>query len=549
MEVDTEKRGWTHIPFICLLLVLAIYLGIKTFHDAGWSGWKMGSAQTLLTVDYWDRDGIIDHKILFIPMGYSRAATYLDEPSLRHHARGIVTGSFIGRRLYYTHYPPGYLIPSYLLKKIGADSRSSFRLLGLGISLGALILMYASFNIIARPFIAFIGALYYGISTTFLNYADSLANQPIDDLLRFLIVFLSLRSFSRKDGGWKGFGLIWALYFVLTITSYDSVFFIFIWLLGLDIIRWLSRDDRTVGNLPLKRWALLAIAPVSAFGLQQLQNLWYLGWHDLLLDLKGSFLARAGHGEGNIRLVRVGKYLKLLTGMSEGLAVAILAILTYAFVYLKKKSEYKWPDLRLLVLFFIAGAAYPLVFTKTSELIYQGRQFVPVVSLLVGISVFMLFKGPSVIKALAVRKRAAVINLTLLGFALLVLFGAQVKGSFAYLVEWPNNSTDKDIIENSRDVGRMSQKDAIIFHVNRDFKKENPQPSLDLEYYSGRLVLNFRNPAQFKIDYERIKELASEPFDAILITPHADVINEYLPLSKNREIRKIGDIYALLIEW
>src|SRR3989304_837041 len=115
-----------HLPFLALLLVLSIYLGLKTFPEEGWSGWEEGSAQTLLTpppLDHWDKDGAFNHKLFFIPIGMSGIVKYLDEPELRQHARGTVTGYLIGRRPYYTPHPPGYLLPLALLKKAGGDER------------------------------------------------------------------------------------------------------------------------------------------------------------------------------------------------------------------------------------------------------------------------------------------------------------------------------------------------------------------------------------------------------------------------------------------
>lgn len=274
---------------MALVVLLTVYLGLKTLPEDGWSGWGEQSAQTLLSIEHWAQDGFLENKLLFVPVGYSKVARYLDDPSLRHHARGTVTGYLIGKRLYYTHYPSGYMIPFALLRKAGVTERYAFRLLGLSFSIAALFLMYVFFNRISDSTVAFFGALYYGLSTMFLDFADSLANQPIDDLLRFAVLAVSVSAYGRAEARGSRVLVIWFLFLALSLSSCDSTLFIFAWLIGLDIAAWLS--DREAA-LPWKRWLFYLSAPVIAFSAQMLQNWWYLGWEDLFLDLKGVVMSR-----------------------------------------------------------------------------------------------------------------------------------------------------------------------------------------------------------------------------------------------------------------
>ena len=192
-----------HIAFIILCLILFAYLGAKTLPENGWSGWGIFSAQTLLSSKHWVNDGFIKSKLLFIPIGYSKIVQYLDQPEMRQHARGTTTGGLIGNRLYYTHYPSGYLIPYALLMKLGFQQRYWFRLLALIFSFSALILLYVFFNLITKnSLVSFFAISYYALSTMFLDYADSLANQPIDDLLRaaiFVVSMLAIRAVSLRN--------------------------------------------------------------------------------------------------------------------------------------------------------------------------------------------------------------------------------------------------------------------------------------------------------------------------------------------------------------
>ncbi len=255
-----KKALKTHIWFVVLLLILAVYSGLKTLPEDGWDGWgDAGSAGTMMTMKQWATDGMFYHKFLFIPMGYSKIIRYLDEPKISHLARGTVVGGLVGQWTHYNHYPSGYLIPSGILAKLGFESRHWFRLLALLFSLAGLVLFYAFFCRISNKIIAFLAVLYYGGSIAFLDFASDLANHPIDDFFRFLILFLSVLAVRAVDNikKYKIYNIfLWLCYFLLAISSYDSTFFIFVWLVGLDII--------TFRKFLWKKCLLFASAPVAS---------------------------------------------------------------------------------------------------------------------------------------------------------------------------------------------------------------------------------------------------------------------------------------------
>ena len=543
-----------HLPFLALLLVLSIYLGLKTFPEEGWSGWEEGSAQTLLTLDHWDKDGAFNHKLFFIPIGMSGIVKYLDEPELRQHARGTVTGYLIGRRLYYTHYPPGYLFPFALLKKAGVDERYGFRLLSLGISLAALALMYAAFNQVSTPVFAFTAALYYGVSTMFLDYADSLANHPIDDLLRFAIIFLSLFALKKDEAGRGRYTVaVWALYFMLAASSYDSVIFIFVWLVGLDYLRWLGSKDRAGKGIPIKRWLLFAAAPAITFTLQLLQNWWYLGWDDLVLDIKGVLLYRVGNSSSSGKFWLRGKELlntvHMMTGLSYYYALPALALLAASCVYLRKRIFGRLPGLDIFVLFLIAGSAFAMVFAQTSDLKYQGRQLAPAISLIVAMGFFILIKIASGPRVLLNRKPGvSVAFFAALVLSISVLSFGQVKRTVKYVMDWPNNVIDVETMRIFKSLGRMSEGDMIIASIVPDYSFDNPQPLPRWEYYAGRTVLTFRTPDLFLKDLQILKRRAQGPFDVAILTPNDDVIQLLLPILGGRVQVFDSGHYALFVK-
>ena len=544
----------SHLPFLALLLVLSVYLGSKTFPEEGWSGWEEGSAQTLLTLEHWDKDGAFEHKLLFIPIGMSGIVKYLDEPGLRQHARGTVTGSLIGRRLYYTHYPPGYLFPFALLKKAGVDERYGFRLFSLGISLAALALMYAAFNQVSNPLFAFTSTLYYAVSTMFLDYADSLANHPIDDLLRFGIILISLLAL-KKDGAQrrKYTAAIWALYFILAASSFDSLLFIFIWLVGLDYIGWLGSKDRARRGIPLKRWALFAAAPLITVTLQFLQNWWYLGWDDLVLDIKGVLLYRMGDSSQSGKFWLRGKELlntfQMMTGLWYYYAIPALALLVAACVYLRKRIFGSLPGLNIFVLFLVAGSAFALVFAQSSDLKYQGRQLAPAISLIFATGFFILIKIASGPRVLFNRKPALSVSFfIILVLSLSVISYGQLKRTIGYVADWPNNAINAESMQIYKALGRMSEDDLVIALISRDYAYANPQPMPRWEYYSGRTILTFKSPELFLKDLQILKRRAERPFDVVILTPDEDVIPLLMPILGGRARSFDSGHYMLFVK-
>ena len=545
-----------HVPFVLLVVVLGVYLGLKTFPEEGWSGWKEGSAQTMLTLEHWDRDGILEHRALFIPIGNSRTVRHIDEPGLRQHARGIVTGKLIGNRLYYTHYPPGYLLPFAALKLAGADERYAFRLLSLGMSLSALVLMYAFLVRLSTPAIAFFGALYYGASSMFLDFSDSLANQPIDDLLRFAILFLSISALRAEERLKKRYtAFIWALFFILAASSYDSVIFVFLWLVGLDYVQWLKDKGKQKKPVPIKKWALYAAAPVAAFVIQQVQNLWYLGWNDLVLDLKGVFLYRVASGGSTggawRHFTEVFTALNLATGIPGLYSVPAIAAVVIALVYLRKHIFYRWPELSFFVLLLVAGSAYSMIFSRTADLDYQGRQLSPALAMLAGSGAVLFLRTAISPRALFNRKgglgRVALSGLLFISLA--VLFLGQAKRTVEYVKDWPNHAVDPMGLNIYKALNRMTDNDAVIFSVDKNSEKRYPQAPPTFEYYAGDMVLSFQDPADMIRDLKTLRELSTEPFDVIIFTPQFEVIEEMLPYSRGREVKVLeGGYFALLIE-
>ncbi len=567
MTCKLTSSAKAHLPFIVLLLILTVYLGAKTLPEEGWSGWQNGSAQTLLSSKHWAEDGFIEHKLLFIPIGYSKTVQYLDEPEMRHHARGTVTGGLIGKRLHYTHYPSGYLIPYALAMKAGIESRVGLRNISLLFSLAALVLMYYFVTLIAPRGVAFFAALYYGLSTAFLDYADSLANQPLDDLLRFAILVTSVVAVRSAEDKERRFytGLTWALYFILSISSYDSTLFIFVWLVGLDLI-----SEGEGRSFSLKRLAFFTSAPLAAFGIQMLQNIWYLGLEDLLLDITGTFERRAGMGVGlKVRLLAlISPIVYLYISGKAGwtlfqlqVILPLVAVMAAAFLLLRKRVRGDWPPLGLLIVLVAAGAVFKIVFSDTSDLLYLGRQWLPWLSILTGGATVMALRlmrspGEYLISSTPSSMKSMKFLYPLLPVILILSTVAfwylHIEETSKYVSRWPNHVVTEKRLDYYRYIKGLTENDAVVFYIDAnidDYSLSRANPVVG-EYYVGRPILTFNDPERFIKDYAWLRGRSEYPFDAIIMSPQRKVM-EWVSGSARGVVKrrsKKGSSYILILE-
>lgn len=384
-----RTNGW-HIALSLFLVCLTVFLSVRASDPYRWSDWGFGDAQSMLSLRQWEEGGWIANYFLFIPQGYAKAVQLLDDPQLRHHAHGTCPGSSpVGPRLWYTHYPAGYLVPYALLFRIGLDSLFSARMLSIAMSVAALLLMYSIFARMTSRSVAFFGVFFYALAPTFFGYSDTIANQPLDDLLRFAFMYAVILSTRAETQLLRSRWAMaaWGFEFFLSLSSFDSVFFLFAWVIGWDIL------DRQ--GFRWKRYFVYGMAAVSSHSLQFLQNVWYLGFDDALTDIVGTFLrknaADTGYNidsyAGSDRVsVTVNAFVTLFENLySPAIFVAVMAsfYLAYAMIF-RDEGDRGLPSISILLVLFFCGLAFILVLPHAARMPYESRQMIPFVSMLVG---------------------------------------------------------------------------------------------------------------------------------------------------------------------
>ena len=528
-----------HLAIIILIFIIGAYLVAKALPENSWDGWRVGSAQALLSDRHWANDGFLKNYLLFLPQGYSKVVRYFDDPQLRQHAKGITTGGLIGKRLYYTHYPSGYLLPSALLMKLGTESRSWFRFLEILLSLGGLILLYWILNSVSNRLIAFFGALYYSISILFLDYADALANQPIDELLRFAIIALSL--WLVKSGNKKLNYLIWILYFILSISSYDSTFFVFVWLVGIDLM--------ILKKIEWKKWLFWTSAPILAFGLQIFQNHLYLGWRDMILDFYGAFKvgivgSRAGFFVSHLK--RFIEPLGWFFDVKWYLGIFISALGIWLIKISKKYSEDKILNIRYLYLALAAILFHFLFFP--SLFFYQGRLAAIFAALLVGGLTY------SLIQTVKRGWRNLTISFLIIAAFVASLWFIQAKRTYAYIKQWPNNVWPAESINFDKKIKNLVFGDKVIFQIlgpDREIfgSDRYPMAASEDEYYIDAPILGFTNTDDLIRDFNYLKNRSEFPFNTIIIADQKPIIEEIKTKLKIKElVLKIDNKFILIIK-
>lgn len=572
---NIKKVIMANIVFVILITILAIFLTIRALPE---NHLDMDSAQTLLSAQWWARDGFLKHNFLQLIAGYGKLAKYFEEPELNEHAQGIVTGGLIGHKLYYTHYPSLYIIPIALLIKLGITKLFLLKILSIAASILGLIFLYVFIKLLSNKYIAFIAASYFGISPLFIKWADSLGYIPQEDMWRFLILLLSLITFRYFTGpektsvsvknGYLYISAIWISYFFLALTSFNSTIFIFMWLVGLSALYIYKYDALNAKNKFLI-FIFLAIfwslAPILGFILQLVQNISYLGWHNTWLDIYGAFNS-VGNRAGLDFVTRFEGIIKpflSLTGILNIYAVlAPLGLTKFKEIFfhgkisdlyilplligfgaiiilkLKKFTDYKIPSPYIVILLAIAPLTQTFILPLTGYRDNMGRLAAPFIGIVIGAIVWMLF--------LAFSKNFLTFFNKLLFSFIFILIISLFTIQFVLNNEPRFWSAYAPISDNEIAFAKAMKKVAIgekaIFMINKydtlipeeELKKRFAlyDPShyqgnyLIWEYYFDMPLLNFTKTGYLIRDLTYLENRAEFPFTAIVTSDDEKLINE-----------------------
>lgn len=539
-EASTVANQRWHGAFAVLVILVASFLIWRAWDEDRWSDWGLGDAQTMLSSRQWHEKGWANNYFLFLPQGYFSGIWVLDDPSLRQHAHGISprSSALVGPRLWYTHYPPGYLIPYATLFALGLDSLIAARLLAVAISLAALVILYLFALQLTCARVGWMAVLFYVLTPPFLGYADALATQPPDDLFRFTFLLAVVKTTRagtpRRRRAWTA--AAWLIAFLMSACSLDSVFFGYLWLLGWDRL--------AKASFRWRRYLLFALAPLIVHSLQVAQNSWYLGAAGAWDDLRGTFLSKSYLENGSapslpprlamtwgaivLNFERIGCPLPLFGAL----------LLCYACFWFVANPEATrgLPSLGLLAVLSLCSLAYLVVLPLAAHMSYEGRQLGLLVSLTAAgatwaswASVAQCADGAGQGKTSELRRPLSLALLATSGLT----WGMMLSSDRTSNYERFRTSPDAAL---ARDLGKLATAHEPVIisigglqdYLEKDYHAGFPQIHPIHEYYCrSRPILCFPDADRAARDIIRLRELWAGPFSPVAVADdHAKL--EYL---------------------
>lgn len=541
-----------NLSILIIIVVLGSYLGVKAFDENGWDGWGFASAQVIVSNEYWIRDGFIKNYFLQQIYPYSKITQYLDYPEFRNRPIDTMNGPLTRSHIYYTHYPPLYLVPYFVLQKMGIVDRAFLRLFALSVSLLALYCFYWFIKSVADKKVAIIASLYYGFSVTFLNYADSVQTPPWSALSMFVIMALSILAKNNFENlkKYRRYALIiWGAYLISSLLSYDATFYIFAYLVLFDIF--------ILKKFLWKKWLFWASAPILGFTLQIIQNVWYLGWNEMINDLSDVYAERTFRGAKNFIIGLIAPFYSMTSVKTIFIFKKTIITLTSAVAILGilwKFGQKIGPDFNYFKMVFVLATAaivQPFFINATGGWPYQGVLTAPFWGLLIGAgSVFVIN---------AFKNKESIIYKTMsfgiLTAAILMLWSAQFYSTLNYMKDWPNNRPNQKVIEFSKTIKSMEPgKERVAFRIMpKDPIWNNQFPIFYFEYYLGMLKIDFANSHDLLVDFWWLRKTSEYPYYSFVIADNKteiknlrNEIKKTLPNSVS-EIKNIQGQYVFVV--
>ncbi len=267
-----------------------------------------------------------------------------------------------------------------------------------------------------------------------------------------------------------------------------------------------------------------------------------MGLNDALLDIYGSFRARANTGPGSNTLAKhiraVFSPLSYMADMRARFAIFFTVVLSVGFLFLKKLAAYRWTNAKILILLFFAGATYPFVLVSSGYFPYQGRQLAPFAGFLLAsatVLVFFILKNIKTIKNGMTKSVAVLMIVFFLAVGLFWFF--QAKRTYTYIKHWPNNYVEKAVMEFSDELKNIAGgRDAVVFRIDEDTPYDYPQIHPIVEYYIGMPVLSFSKIDKLVDDYKLLKSKSDIAFYSFFVVGNEEQKNKIKRLVNNDEV-------------
>lgn len=411
-----SSKVWTGMAYLFLTATF-LFLVIQGSHKWHYSGWAGPDAQYTIAGRHFAQEGFVFHR--FLPMV---------KPGFLHNY--IPNNQPNG---HYTHYPPlqsllvgviAKILPDHI--HLGGKIFSSF------VSTLALLFYFFFFRQFASGGIALMAILFIGLAPPYLKFADSLCNQPLDELFRALVFFLSVRLVSRWNRGC--YLALWITLFLLAFNSVEYLPFAFFFV-GFFLFKRLS----------WKPTLILLSSVILVWVLHLAQVIWEWG------SPSGAWQDFFSIAINRIQGVAVGPHAHWATTYLGALKMAMGALQTsfaevgfrpsiflfvfgmgQLFLFLQtKKGEVDRRESRLFVSLFF-GFSFLLLLPIQVLVIrsYVFRHFLPLIPLFL-ILTWQLLQG--------IVKRRTMASLAFLGIVLLVFNPvAYARSVKAYFSSYPN---------------------------------------------------------------------------------------------------------------
>ena len=529
-----------NLIILIIILILALYLGIKALNPDGWDGWGFGSAQTLMSSQYWAKDGFIKNYFLFIPSPHSKLVQYLDFPEFRNRPIETLGGALNRNHIYYTHYPPLYLFPYAIMTKLGIESRATFRVFSLLVSLAGFLFFYLFIKSISNKTIAIIASIYYGFSVTFLNYADSISTQPFTIFFTFLILLLSIlagRNFENRKIYGRYNLIILLAYFTLALSSYDTTFFVFAWLVLYDAL--------ILKKFLWRKWLFFALAPILGFTLQIIQNAWYLGWADAMRDIYVSYTGRAIGSLKNFILGLITPFvsmtsLKTIFIFKKTVVALIGAAVIFGTLWkFRQRIGLNHDYFKIIVVLAGAAVIQPFFLNVTGWWPYQGVLTAAFWGLLIGAASLYSLQNIAVLKYLKEKTLFIILIAVISG-----IWFVRFYDTSNYIKDWPNNKPSEKVIEFSKEIKNFypeEEKIALrIYPKNPIWKSQFP--TFSFEYYLGMPKIDFANTKDLLMDFWWLRNRSEYPFYSFIIAENKSDVEKIRQELMTKNLKNISSI-------